>query len=188
MDVQPSNDFKKMLAGISVNPYMHCGKVTPALRNTIDHIRSCRMRGSLRSLYLEGKVLELAALRLHEVFYDQDPFCMQRKQKLTNMDCKRIREAAEVLESSIEEPPSIQQLARMAGINTTKLKYGFRCILGNTVFGYINQLRMQEALMLLRETDRTVEDIALSVGYGSLSSFSTAFKRQFGLKPSSVRK
>ena len=50
------------------------------------------------------------------------------------------------------------------------------------------RLRMAKARQLLLETDQSIIDIGLEVGYGSPSHFSQVFKREVGVKPSDYRK
>jgi AraC family transcriptional regulator len=47
---------------------------------------------------------------------------------------------------------------------------------------------MAEARRLLRETDRSMIDIGLEVGYGSVSHFASAFRREMGLTPTEYRR
>lgn len=53
---------------------------------------------------------------------------------------------------------------------------------------YIKELRLSTAHEMIQNTSLSFEDIALQVGYSSLSHFSTAFKKRFGLSPSTLRK
>ena len=71
---------------------------------------------------------------------------------------------------------TIDELAREYLINTAALKTTFKAVYGMPVASYMKQYRMKEAAKLLRETDRSVADIARSMGYESQSKFSAAFK------------
>ena len=184
----PPKDLEKALLSTPGKPYLHRGMLTPDLQIVIDKIRNCGMHGILRSLYLEGKLMELTALRLHEVCFKPEDHKLKEKLSLSGKDKKKILEAAEILACCIDSPPTITQLARKVGINTTKLKYGFRSEFDNTVFGYIHHLRMMRALHLLRNTEKNISEVAYSVGYSNLSAFSAAFKRDFGKNPSESRK
>ena len=64
----------------------------------------------------------------------------------------------------------------------------FKETYGVTPKGYTDSLRLQEAEKLLKETDDEVIDIALSVGFGSLSAFYRFFKGQKGVSPSVYQK
>jgi len=184
----PCRGLRRALFDSSGDPYLHCGIVTPALRAVVDQIRRCQMRGSLRHLYLEGKLLELTALRLQELCNEPGRPRSALEVHLTTKDRERIREATEIIAASMKDPPSIHQLARLVGLNATKLKRGFRSELGITVFGYVRRLKMEQAHALLRDSDLNVTEVAWEVGYTNSSAFSAAFKRDFGISPSTVLK
>lgn len=102
-------------------------------------------------------------------------------------DLDRLHQAQEILLHDLENPPSLTELAQQVGLNDYKLKSGFRQVFGTTVFGYLHQQRMQSARNLLISTDLNITEIANQVGYTSLSAFSTAFKKFFGISPSRFR-
>ena len=85
-------------------------------------------------------------------------------------------------------PPTISKLARRVGLNTTKLKKGFRYEFGTTIFAYSRRLRMLEAERLLRNTDMNVSEVAAVVGYSNPGAFSFAFKQELGFAPSLLKK
>ncbi len=53
---------------------------------------------------------------------------------------------------------------------------------------YHINLRMEEAKRLLRETKKSVVDVALDVGYANPSHFAQLFRRETGLSPSDYRR
>jgi AraC-like DNA-binding protein len=88
----------------------------------------------------------------------------------------------------IESPPSLSQLAKIAGINEYKLKRGFKEMFNNTVFGYLAEARLELAKNDLVQSNKKVIEIASALGYCSLQHFSHAFKKKFGISPNQVRK
>ena len=58
---------------------------------------------------------------------------------------------------------------------------------GYTVMSYVNRMRCQKAILLLRNTDKTILDIALEVGYDSHEGFIKAFKKIYDVTPSDYR-
>lgn len=83
--------------------------------------------------------------------------------------------------------PELAGLARSVGTNTHLLNEAFRKYVGVTVFDYLREARMKEALRLLCETDLDVQTVANDLGYGSAANFSTAFRERFGLSPRQYR-
>ena len=53
---------------------------------------------------------------------------------------------------------------------------------------YLNQYRLNKSTLLLRETDMTITDIALSSGFGSASYYAEAFRKWAGMSPGEFRK
>ena len=107
---------------------------------------------------------------------------------LKSRDIKCINNARAILESDIESPPTIRDLAHLVGINESKLMYGFKKLYNQTVNDYLRTLRMSKAKELLSTTDLSITQIAFEVGYEFSSNFTTAFKRHFSVTPSSIRK
>jgi AraC-like DNA-binding protein len=107
---------------------------------------------------------------------------------MTKKDYSKIREAAEVICGKLDNPPSLHELGKIVSLNVNKLKYGFRRMYGTTVFSYMHSLRMRQALLILRDTDSNVTEVSERIGYSRQSSFSVAFKREFGFSPGEVKK
>jgi len=147
----------------------------------LHQILHCPYQGSIKRLYLESKTLELVALALEPILSDY------RKQNylptLGPLDVEKIHQAREILEKQLDEPLSIKALAEQVECNEYKLKQGFRQLFGTTVFGYFHHYRMEYAQLLLTQRKTTITEVAWAVGYQSLSAFSTAFRKQFGVSP-----
>ncbi len=78
-------------------------------------------------------------------------------------------------------------ISRAVGINRTKLSYGFQRLYGMSMSQFVTNHRLEEARRLLLETDMTVSQIALAVGYEHACNFSTRFKAQFNDTPRAFR-
>lgn len=99
---------------------------------------------------------------------------------------ERLHHAREILDAQLDDPPSLDELARAIGTNVRALKQGFKACFGNTVFGYVLEQRMQLARRLLEQGGMSVALVAQQVGYGASSNFTTAFRRRFGMPPSAM--
>ena len=168
-------------------PCLHRGVATLAIRTVVEQIRSCELRGSLRALFLEGKYLELIALRLSQLLEQDRPARGSDHVPPTRCERDRLREARTILDAKVDHPPSIAELAQRVGLNTTKLKSGFKLQFGETVFGHVCRLRMRYARSLLLDTDMTVSEVAFAVGYANPGAFTVAFKRELGCCPSVLK-
>ncbi|MEO0767837.1 MAG: AraC family transcriptional regulator [Cyanobacteria bacterium J06649_4] len=154
---------------------------TAAMQTAIHQIFYCPYEGVTRWLYLECKVLELIALRLEQI-RDCSPPPPEKLSGLKTDDVERIYYVREILRSQLVNPPALQELAHLAGLNDCKLKKGFRQTFGTTVFGYVTQQRMERACQLLAQ-QQSVAAVAAAVGYASPTAFSSAFQRRFSTSP-----
>ncbi len=95
----------------------------------------------------------------------------------------KITAAMRIIEANIDQPQTIRELSRKVAMNECYLKKGFKAITGKTIHEYQQSLRIAQARILLQEQGRTVTDVANTLGYSSISHFSTAFKKVTGMKP-----
>ncbi|NCJ08704.1 helix-turn-helix domain-containing protein [Synechococcales cyanobacterium C] len=151
----------------------------------LHQILQCPYQGLTKQIYLESKTLELIALQVNQLSEHQ-PY-LQPSSLLKSDDIDRIHLAKEILISNLDNPPSLLSLAKQAGINSFKLKKGFRQVFNTTVFGYLNHHRMEEARRLLQLGDSSVTQVALAIGYSNPSKFAAAFKKKFGISPKAFR-
>jgi AraC-like DNA-binding protein len=175
-------DFRSIADGTEEKNYYRTSTITPAMQAALHQILNCPYHGLTRRLYLESKALELIAHKLEQLMSAESE--VNRKFPLRPDDIERIHYAREVISRDLENPPTLFELARLVGLTHTKLNRGFREIYGTTVFGYLRKIRLNQAKLLLEENGMNVTEVALSVGYNSLSSFIHAFSDHFGIKPS----
>jgi len=83
---------------------------------------------------------------------------------------------------------SIDALAARASLSKTAFAEAFRRMLQVTPMQYVASWRLHKARALLDRTGRSVQQIALEVGYESESAFNRAFKEQFGAPPGQFRR
>lgn len=160
---------------------VHTGTINTQMQVGLQQILQCPFQGLVKQIYLEAKVLELMALRLQQDMAGEVIFsaAYPPKRKLI----ERIYQAKEILESRLENPPALIELAENVGLSLYQLKQGFRKVFGKTAFQYLHQYRMEQARLLLYAGDRRVADVANAVGYSHLGQFSAAFKKMFGISP-----
>ncbi|MEM7729237.1 MAG: AraC family transcriptional regulator [Pseudomonadota bacterium] len=103
-------------------------------------------------------------------------------------DIGRVEEAREIILSNIEQVPTIPEIARMIGVNQTKLKSIFKLAYGMTIHEFTQKGKMDLALDLLHERRLSISEIGQEVGYDFPASFTHAFKRYYGLTPREMKK
>lgn len=95
--------------------------------------------------------------------------------------------ASSYLLADLCHTPKLEQVARAAGTNVSRLSQAFKYCVDMTVFEYLREMRMREARKLLNETLLEVQSIAKEVGFTSGANFTAAFKARFGLTPGQFR-
>ncbi len=98
----------------------------------------------------------------------------------------RIQRALEILEEEINSI-SLSDLAERSGLSLRNLNRLFLLHCGLQPKEYLILRKIEKAKELLKETKMTVTDVALEVGYGSLSKFIETFKKHVGCLPSDYR-
>ena len=101
---------------------------------------------------------------------------------------RTLADTRRYMEEHLDEPLTIPALSRRACLSTTAFKAGFRRLYGLPVHTWLRQRRMERAAELLQGSSLSVLGVAQSVGYGSASQFTAAFRRQYGVTPARYRK
>jgi len=99
----------------------------------------------------------------------------------------RLVRVLEYVEAHLSERLDLRVLAKEAGISPFHFAALFTKAVGATPHHHVQRLRMQAAKAMLRDTDKSILDIALSCGFGSASHFAAAFRRQFLQSPTEFR-
>jgi AraC-like DNA-binding protein len=100
---------------------------------------------------------------------------------------RHLLRARDLASSRYADPLDVAALAARAHVSPTHFARSFREAYGSTPHRFLLAKRIERAVFLLRETDRSVTEISLDVGWNSLGSFSSAFKRMLGVSPSGYR-
>jgi AraC-like DNA-binding protein len=100
---------------------------------------------------------------------------------------RRMLRARDAMDRSYARPLDIPALARIAHVSEAHFIRTFRQTFGETPHRYLQRRRVERSMFLLRETDRTVTDICLAVGFTSLGTFSRTFRDIIGESPTAYR-
>jgi AraC-like DNA-binding protein len=109
---------------------------------------------------------------------------MSRAVEESNRWMLRARDA---MDRDYARPLDIPTLARIAHTSEAHFIRTFRATFGETPHRYLQRRRVERAMFLLRETDRSVTDICLEVGFNSLGTFSRVFREIVGDPPTTYR-
>lgn len=94
-----------------------------------------------------------------------------------------LASAIEAMEGAMDDPLSMQEVARLSGLTRRQLHRLFRDHTGRSPTDFYRDLRLRYARGLLRGTATKVIDVALAAGFGSHSHFSKVYREHFGVSP-----
>ena len=103
-------------------------------------------------------------------------------------DLDRIDVTLRWLDGRLADDVGLRDLASVAGMSPFHFVRAFHARTGETPMRHVRRRRLEHAAVLLRETDRSVTEIALDAGFGSLSHFVTVFRDLTGLPPQRWRR
>jgi AraC-like DNA-binding protein len=100
---------------------------------------------------------------------------------------RHLLRAKDLADAHYAEPLEVDDLARAAGLSKAHFSREFRRTFGESPYVYLMTRRLERAAALLRTTDYSVAEICLEVGLQGVGSFTTSFKRMFGMTPTAYR-
>jgi AraC-like DNA-binding protein len=100
---------------------------------------------------------------------------------------RHLLKARDLADARYSEPLGVEQMAQAAGLSRAHFSRAFRDAFGESPHSYLLTRRMERAAALLRHTDRSVAEVCVSVGLQSVGSFTTSFKRTYGVSPTAYR-
>lgn len=157
--------------------------ITPEINAILNGIENSPHTGFCERLFLESKVIELLAIKISQLeLLQQQPLPRLKQEELDKM-----QEAREILIQNINSPFSLRTLAHMVGTNEFNLKKQFKAVYGNTVYGYLNQYKMEQAKAMLLQGDSRVSEVSEKMGYKHATHFTSAFKKYFGYLPNKIK-
>lgn len=177
--------FGEMLNQL-VNPSDHYVEgpsffMTPEMQSIVDQVFQSKYEGKAKMMFFRS---QMTALLAH--FFGQ--LSMMSEKTIPSDEREKLQMAKEILTSDLENPPSLSELSKEIGLNTFKLKKSFKELFGVPVFKYLQNERLNTAHDMIRKQKLTVQEAAWHVGYDSLSSFSNAFAKKFGFRPSEIKR
>jgi AraC family transcriptional regulator len=139
--------------------------------------RELRQRDGVTPLAVEGLALELMAL-----------FGRQRQPRRPAQAPSWLARVRELVHARFRNPPSMEELAREAGVHPDSVARSFSAWMGVPVGSYIRRLRLDWAAARMADRNQTLSNIALEAGFADQSHFTRAFRAHTGLTPAEYRR
>lgn len=106
---------------------------------------------------------------------------------LTEFDKEIAREIKNIIDAQPAIHYTIPYLAEKAATSESRLKRLFKTVFNTTLYLYLSQQRMQYAMELLQQNQKTIRQITRLTGFKTSSNFTRAFKKHTGLPPAKYR-
>lgn len=158
---------------IATAPMLHC----------IREMLCSPYTGELRRFHYDALVNELLLLALQETAVRP----LKKVIRFTTREVESLYEIKRFLIANMDKPVNLGQLAAEQGVTLRTMKRRFQTLFGIKLYNFLLGIRMEQACMLLLETDTSIEQIAAMTGYQSFANFSTAFKKYYGHPPKYFR-
>jgi len=152
-------------------------RLTSQQLQTIATLRQPPVYAAAQPVWYQCKALELAVTFLMKP--EEELFCT-RQQRVAQ---ERVEHVIFLLKQDLASPPSLEELGKKIGCSHFYLSRIFSTQTGQTITQHLRQLRMEKAAELLKSREYNVTEVAIEVGYSSLSHFSAAFQETFGCCP-----
>ncbi len=188
----PSHDYAFLLPFYSkVERRSHVVRANDALASEVHgalaRLLQCYFDGAARPYFQAGSKAFLLELLYHLAthFRASDvlkwEFMRQQERSL------RLKKLFDHINTRAAEKLSVDAAARLVGMSTPQFMKTFKQVAGMTLVAYLNHVRLANGARLLRETDRSIADIADATGFSDQSYFDKRFKRAFGHTPKEFR-
>jgi AraC-like DNA-binding protein len=154
-----------------------------ATRSVLEGLLNHNYTDTLENIYVNAQTQMLLLYGLDCMLGEKEIDILTCKFLANEADRDKLIKARQILIKQIGEPITIKELSRKVAMNECYLKKGFKELFGTTIFDFYQSQRMEHAKYLLYEKGLSVTEVALMLGYSSISHFSTAFKKHTGVKP-----
>ena len=171
------------------------GNCTPFAMVSPDEDEYTQMYESIQNIKkAETEKFEFFQLKVYSDMYGLFYYLFSQKYiKILDVENKSKKYRALVrvtnyIDEHYTEGISLDEVAGQTGISRYYVSHLFKELMNTTFVGYVNELRLNRAAMLLVTTDKPIIEIASISGFNNLSNFNRAFKMHFNKTPSAYRK
>lgn len=142
-----------------------------------------RTQGVRRVMAFLQLLTDLAQCRRFRLLSSTPPCSIHAEDPLG----RTIQQAVNQITADIGKPVSLSALAAHHGMSDSRFSRLFQRVTGQSLTGFVNQVRIDTACHLLTQTDRYINDICYQVGFNNLANFNRRFRALKGMTPSEFR-
>jgi len=157
------------------------GWITHEILRNITYLLAFQYNEAMRAYFFELKIKELLLRLFQQKFYSGET-------PINETALEAVRWARHIMESHMGAIPSLEEMAVLVDADIHRLKEDFKSVVGVSMAVFLMQARMNNAKLLIQETDLPISEIASISGYSRPEDFSQAFKKHFDYSPLLLRK
>ena len=166
---------------VAEKKFFYQGNYSLKAADVVDEITTKDYEGFIRSIFLEGKLLEMLVIQINQ--YHDDKREDKNPQIVRRSDVEKVERAVRLIKKELHKNLSVEHVAKEVGTNVNKLQAGFKHMYDLTVNKYMQQVKLEKARELLETSDHNISEIVHMIGLSNRSYFSKIFKERYGTSP-----
>ena len=166
---------------VSKHQFFYQGNYSIKAADIMEEMNTKEYTGFLRNVFLESKSFHMLVIQISQYQDDEDEDRLP--QILRKSDIQKVDYVAKRVIGDLGSNLTVEMLAKEAGTNVNKLQEGFKYVYDLTVNKYIQHKKLEAAKDMLRNTDKNISEIVVSIGLNNRSYFSKIFKEKYGVSP-----
>ncbi len=176
--------FEQFSRAVFPDPVKHIERCDPQIRELLEEtVQLCQNRTDLTELLIKGNLYKLSA-------YIYRAFAKERvagQPSTSFREISKVELAMEMIRNRYAEPLSVAYVASVCQYSESNFCKIFKKITGATFHDILNRRRVENACVLLKESNNTIAEIGLHVGLGDAKTFCRVFKKYTGYTPGGFR-
>jgi AraC-like DNA-binding protein len=162
----------------------------PSAVQVMEHLTAIEQEYTEKSegyqLMIKARLLILLTILIRH-FRDKDKASFNTSANNKRMHLVKIEEVLKYIEQNFCRDIKLEEAASMIYVTPQYFSAFFKKITGVNFVDYLNNVRINHAVRLLKETDKKITHIAMECGFNSTNNFNSAFKKHTGKTPSQFR-
>ncbi len=159
----------------------------PAVHGALARLLECYFAGASRPFFQAGSKALLLQVLYHLASHFRASELLKWEFMRQQERSLRLKKLFDHINARPAEKLPVSAAARLVGMSAPQFMKTFKQVAGMTLVAYLNHVRLANGARLLRETDRSIADIADATGFSDQSYFDKRFKRAFGRTPKEFR-
>jgi len=157
--------------------------LTAEMFSIIEKLLANPHQGALRLAYTEALITELICAAIVQARAEEGA-----STRTSDHEMKALRAARKMLTERTAAPLPLAGIARAVGLSDRRLRRHFKAVYGESPARFARRCRLQQARVLLEQRGWSVDRTSEALGYSQPTTFATAFKRHFGLRPVDLKR